>query len=846
MDVQTMKKIDDLNTEISLSENKLEKAEEEIKLLKEKKLKMENPDLIKEENEDLKLTHELCIEDIKAYNEKIIKLKEMLTKKEEKLSKLREENINLKKDTNIKKEEPEPLKNIIFDFKELFKSIGLKSVEMTDNDVIENNMVKDEENIKMINKEKVEEKQKEFEKILDELKNKANQINSIVNKQKEIINEHKKYLNEINSYLSKFREKLNISINNKILNNNKSKIKEIKTLVDKNSVILLELDNIIKENKDNSGQSIENLLINIQNDINDLNLNDNKNEANFENKCEEINKKINSIIEIFNNFEINKNKFDKKIINVEKGIKELKNEHNQLIEQEKKNIINNKKNNDEKNKNKNINNNNNNNNANKRKKIIEQSFLYNVKNANKKLDLYKTVNLFKNDENELDNNIEFSELIKKNYHEICYIYDEYDIHDIYYTLKAVGLPDNESFLESNLLLDNDDELEILEFTLDDIPSNYSKENSNYITFNINLYNLDSIKVHIIYKEKKDLSNKLHFWKYYGLNSNFAGINSKYSLILKCNYDIIDFDEFFLIRNINNQEEVEYIWGGVIPNNGKRVKITFSKKEAIWSFEQKFKFNFEGNIKNAQIFIPVEFVGGNNEIINITPSSPQTKNITLDEKNKQYIIKFINIKSKVAEIIIKGKLKNKCKGGWNINLTDKEVEKLMPEEDVKNKNKLKQIAQKIIDDFDKNNKNNDFEFLDYMKIVTWVKNNIKYDYNLVLKKHSALQIYNMKTGVCYHYTRLSNALLYALGYKVLHVSGYCSDDDNEFGIGNLHAFSLIKLKDNKWYPFDSTWGVFTGKLHVGHVFRMIGNKNFNWRSLNYMKSYEKEIIGKLIK
>ena len=846
MDDQTMKKIDDLNTEISLSENELEKAEEEIKLLKEKKLKMENPDLIKEENEDLKLTHELCIEDIKAYNEKIIKLKEMLTKKEEKLSKLREENINLKKDTNIKKEKPEPLKNLIFDFKELFKSIGLKSVEMTDNDVIENNMVKDEENIKMINKEKVEEKQKEFEKILDELKNKANQINSIVNKQKEIINEHKKYLNEINSYLSKFREKLNISINNKILNNNKSKIKEIKTLVDKNSVILLELDNIIKENKDNSGQSIENLLINIQNDINDLNLNDNKNEANFENKCEEINKKINSIKDIFNNFEINKNKFYKKNINVEKGIKELKNEHNQLIEQEKKNIINNKKNNDAKNKNKNINNSNNNNNANKRKKIIEQSFLYNVKNANKKLDLYKTVNLFKNDENELDNNIEFSELIKKNYHEICYIYDEYDIHDIYYTLKAVGLPDNESFLESNLLLDNDDEIEILEFTLDDIPSNYSKENSNYITFNINLYNLDSIKVHIIYKEKKDLSNKLHFWKYYGLNSNFAGINSKYSLILKCNYDIIDFDEFFLIRNINNQEEVEYIWGGVIPNNGKRVKITFSKKEAIWSFEQKFKFNFEGNIKNAQIFIPVEFVGGNNEIINITPSSPQTKNITLDEKNKQYIIKFINIKSKVAEIIIKGKLKNKCKGGWNINLTDKEVEKLMPEEDVKNKNKLKQIAQKIIDDFDKNNKNNDFEFLDYMKIVTWVKNNIKYDYNLVLKKHSALQIYNMKTGVCYHYTRLSNALLYALGYKVLHVSGYCSDDDNEFGIGNLHAFSLIKLKDNKWYPFDSTWGVFTGKLHVGHVFRMIGNKNFNWRSLNYMKSYEKEIIGKLIK
>ena len=145
---ETMNKIDDLYSEISLSENKLEKAEEEIKILKDKKLKIENPELIKEENEDLKLAHELCLEDIKAYNEKIIKLKEMLKKKEEKLSKLREENTNLKNDKNIKKEEPEIMKNIISDFKELFTSIGLKAIEGSDNDVLENNIVKEEENIK--------------------------------------------------------------------------------------------------------------------------------------------------------------------------------------------------------------------------------------------------------------------------------------------------------------------------------------------------------------------------------------------------------------------------------------------------------------------------------------------------------------------------------------------------------------------------------------------------------------------------------------------------------------------------------------------------------------------------
>ena len=107
MDEQAIKQIDDLNSQILLFVNNLEKAEEEINFLKDKKSKKENPDLLKEENEDLKLTHELCLEDIKIFNDKIIKLKEEIEKNKETLSKLKEENNNLKKEKNIKKEEPE-------------------------------------------------------------------------------------------------------------------------------------------------------------------------------------------------------------------------------------------------------------------------------------------------------------------------------------------------------------------------------------------------------------------------------------------------------------------------------------------------------------------------------------------------------------------------------------------------------------------------------------------------------------------------------------------------------------------------------------------------------------------
>ena len=40
------------------------------------------------------------------------------------------------------------------------------------------------------------------------------------------------------------------------------------------------------------------------------------------------------------------------------------------------------------------------------------------------------------------------------------IYDEYDIHDIFYELKAVGLPDGMTFTSASLFFDLDFNIEI--------------------------------------------------------------------------------------------------------------------------------------------------------------------------------------------------------------------------------------------------------------------------------------------------------------------------------------------------------------------------------------------------
>ena len=300
------------------------------------------------------------------------------------------------------------------------------------------------------------------------------------------------------------------------------------------------------------------------------------------------------------------------------------------------------------------------------------------------------------------------------------------------------------------------------------------------------------------------------------------------MILKGSFDIIDFKNYFLVRNKKNLNEIEYTWGGVVPNEGKKTIIIFSKIKANWLFHISTNFKSNKPIKKVILYVPIIFIGGNNEIIRINTSSKQTKNIMINEESRTYIIKYNDINEKKGEFIIEGELRNRCKGEWIFDLTDEEIEKNIPEEDKLCKFQLENIARKIIKEFDENNENSEFEFLDFMKIALWVHKNIKYDLNYCGRTDlTAIDIYNLKIGVCYHFTKLSNALLYSLGYKVIHVSGFLINDIEN--IKNIrHSWSIIKIK-NKWYPFDSTWGIISGKLPISHIFGTYFNKTAKFRT-----------------
>ena len=458
--------------------------------------------------------------------------------------------------------------------------------------------------------------------------------------------------------------------------------------------------------------------------------------------------------------------------------------------------------------------------------LIKSSTLIGVKDFGKNIDLFKSTILFQDKNIAQENKTTEAKLLRKNWHEVCYIYDDYDIHDIHFELKEVGLGAFSFFNSASVPFYLGKIIDILEFEINGKKSDYRFD--GYFDFDIHLNNLESVKVHLKYKEspifKGDKKNEkliysLYRKEYYGLMKSLSGQMGKYSLILKGSLSIINFRDDFFILNKNNKKEKEYVWGGKIPPEGKETLVTLSKTEATWKFYSKYEIISKyGTINHTTLTIPLRYVGGNNEIIKMDYSSPQTKNISIDEENRKYEINYFNTGKTKVEFILQGEIKNRCKGDWELDITDEMVEAHTPQDVKRDKAKLEKIARKIIEDFDKKNKNSIFNYMDYMKIGRWVYENIKYDYSYIGRTElTAMDIYNKRVGVCSHFTRLSNALLYSLGYKAFYVHGFACEDTAEFEEDCKHAWSLVKV-DGKWYPFDSTWNILSGKLPVCHVFQ----------------------------
>ena len=819
---QLNKKIDDLTREI-----KKNTGEEEI--------------------ENLKLLHQLSENDISEYKSQIKLLESEIKLNSELIENLRKENKSLKKDKKVVEEDkPRQIKSI----KDFSKKFGInlinKLVPSLSKEIQKE--IKKEEIPKKILDECLQKKDN-YEKLYEELTKKCNNYYQEESKQKIKVEEYKIFINKMNNEIQNLDNNFNIKYHNLNLDldDGQKILDEICLKIGLTSSTLIDLEECYFGIK--QFLTFENLLNNIYKNIKKINNKEYYNEDILKQILNEIKKYIEELqniclladeqLESFNN----KNKLIEKQINELKDIqKEYKKENVKRNNSIRQSLIQSSRNQD----NNNIRNNNDNGDGlNLDNLPITQSIL--IKPKGSKEDLYKTTYLFSKEE-EVDS-ADYAKLIEKNWHEICYVYDDYDIYDVYYTLKAVGLKNNATFQKASFYFKINCEATFL--TINGVKTKFEKR-SNMIQFKINLKNLETAKIHVKYKHTKskyftEHSKELNQTGYYGITSKTnSKLIGKFILILKGSFDIIDFDNDFFIKNKNNNNDSEYIWGGLVPSQGKQTNIKFTKNKARWNVDLYVKTS-ENNGRNLTYFkyyVYLDFFGFNNNIINFKMTSPQTKNIYLDEENRQFIAEYKN-KNKF-EFNLNLIIENNSKG-LDVDLTDDQVVAQMPKEDVRDKEQLKVIAKKIIQDFDKEHKNSEFEYYDFMKIGKWVKDNIKYNYSYTGKHElTAMDIYKKRAGVCHHFTRLSNALLFSLGYKVAYILGYVVQGGISFSYDDCHAWSVIKI-GNKWYPFDSTWGLLKGKVHISHVFSNIGLRGcFHYTSSGYNISFDTKVQGKLMK
>ena len=448
--------------------------------------------------------------------------------------------------------------------------------------------------------------------------------------------------------------------------------------------------------------------------------------------------------------------------------------------------------------------------------------------------------------NDKNINTEEEDLLHRNWKEICYVYEDYDIHEVNFELKAVGLEGNYFFSQASIGLTLERIIEVIEFKVDGKKYDYNCANS-LISFDIHLKNLESNQVYLKYKEspqnlteEEKKERKLYRSDIYGLSKNLKGQKAIFTLIIKCDYEIINFGKGFFTKI----KEDEYKWGGEVPPEGKKITVQMSRKTAKYKFNviERIETINKTPLQDTTLEVSSYFNGGNIEIKNLKYYSEQTNQIQYNKEKRKYEVKFINTNSNFGEFVIEGEIINRCKGEWKCDLTEEEIEKEIPEDYMYNKEDFKEIALNIINDYDEKYGKNLIKVTDFVKIGEWVKENIKYDIRYEGKNEiSATEVYNKRVGVCHHFTKLYNALMYSLGYQCIYVSGFAIKKNDSFYDDDGHAWSLIKVND-KWLPFDATWGIFSGKLPVSHVFQHYFSPSTHTSGIDSIQFGEKKING----
>jgi hypothetical protein len=304
-----------------------------------------------------------------------------------------------------------------------------------------------------------------------------------------------------------------------------------------------------------------------------------------------------------------------------------------------------------------------------------------------------------------------------------------------------------------------------------------------------------------YKQKPDKATPYDRQEFVSIDSFLEGANAVLTVEVPPALAVYSSNEKFT-RNNN-----VYRWEGLLTSQGFSDTFWLTLKKAQWRVGIIYGFQAKSPFNEVALRLPAYLKNGGYRIEQYNMLSNLPSNAlasTANNSNVNFLVQGANAKNVQLgiEAVIVNDFDNKF---WM---------QLKPENALAVDDALQLKLQPLISAIQFNDPNDGSPL--YIKLAKWTHNAIKYDLSYSGKKMTTEEILNTGAGVCEHYAQVYNDLLRSAGIPSMMLAGMSFDyNTGNFASGG-HAWNLVYI-NNQWIPIDSTWGIYSGKLPISHIF-----------------------------
>ncbi|MDR2078020.1 MAG: transglutaminase-like domain-containing protein [Rickettsiales bacterium] len=265
---------------------------------------------------------------------------------------------------------------------------------------------------------------------------------------------------------------------------------------------------------------------------------------------------------------------------------------------------------------------------------------------------------------------------------------------------------------------------------------------------------------------------------------------------------------YSLNYLFSRDDEIFTWSGIVGDDGFRDIFAMTREKGKWKVSTSVALEDSDGIGNLTVKLPLNYVGGNNEILEYRAYSGQSNYIDdefIKKSDEGIEFKFRNFNSENSFVRLEAIIFNSYDNfNWENNFSFNATTKLGKDDSSYFSGLVNEIASS----------SDAIDLPAYVKIAKWVYNNITYDDELTGVEMTSREILKTKKGVCEHYAILYQDLLRAINIPSKTVSGLSYNFDKQHF--ENHAWVVI-YHNSTWIPIDPTWGIYSGKLPISHIF-----------------------------